>query len=186
MTTRAIRSSRSEAARTCACSLGRSGVRRSLHGAARVAMGNGAPELDFPGRFPWTPPTSDTGGFARKKEKALFSRTFGKPSDGLELSTPSSPRAPNGKRSQPTATVFACSAVFGPRRIAIGCDGLQPGGSVKAPSSVSIWRRLVLAAWVYGSLRRLRPYRPSASRPGPGSPRAESVRIARRVRSARE
>jgi hypothetical protein len=38
---------------------------------------------------------------------------FAEPSDGLEPSTPSLPCAPTGNRSQPAATVWLASAVFG-------------------------------------------------------------------------
>jgi hypothetical protein len=47
----------------------------------------GLRELDFPQRFPWTSQLGQAP--LRQKEKAPFSRAFGKPSDGLEPSTPS-------------------------------------------------------------------------------------------------
>jgi hypothetical protein len=55
--------------------------------------------------------------------KCRFAGTIGKPSDELEPSTPSLPWHCRGSRSQPTATIFACSSRLRRRPI---CDRLPP------------------------------------------------------------
>jgi hypothetical protein len=68
--------------------------------------------------------------------KCGFAGTLGKPSDGLEPSTPSLPCAPIGNQSQPVATVLACFGRFAAFRFVTGCHWLRPLGSINAPSAL--------------------------------------------------
>src|SRR5262249_20992907 len=69
--------------------------------------------------------------------KCRFAGTLVKPSDGLEPSPPSLPCAPNGKRSQRTATVFACFGRFRPLRICDQLPAFAPRGLHKGSTICS-------------------------------------------------
>jgi hypothetical protein len=67
--------------------------------------------------------------------KCRFAGTLGKPSEGLEPSTPSLPWNFSGNQWQPTATDLPVYAALGGGAFATDCRRLRPLGSIKAPYS---------------------------------------------------
>jgi hypothetical protein len=78
---------------------------------------------------------------------------------------PSLPCDPCGNRSQPTATVFACSGASAPIPFATGCQRLQPRGSIKAPSHVVRYGYTVCLRVLWTLWRGQVPTLPSPSTP---------------------
>jgi hypothetical protein len=74
---------------------------------------------------------------SEKTGKSYLAATFPKPSDGLEPSTPSLPCAPIGNRSQPMATVLACSSRFWGNPI---CHRLPPVATALLHKCSMPWR----------------------------------------------
>jgi hypothetical protein len=73
---------------------------------------------------------------ARTTANCRFAVLLGKPSDGIEPSTPSLRCAPFGKRSQPTATVLACLRRFRAEAICDRLPRVATTGLHKGPSLV--------------------------------------------------
>ena len=65
----------------------------------------------------------DATSFGRRRDKPAVSSGFQKPSDRLELLTPSLPCARRGERWQVDATVCRCFSIVRSARI---CDRLRP------------------------------------------------------------